>query len=311
MSVTAVSGDQGWPAVGLEKHIRYVSGFIHLNINLGSEAACSAYFSKWMERYRHAMKHWTPLDTVLWCLRMRQSLKSTFISTHFALSARRAGQAGSTASFYYLSYYAVLHALWGVLYLHPDERTDTIAKPTHSKIPNVFQSAFCGRGGVIRYDVKEMMDDLRFRREYWSYRMPMNSPFEDEADMTGWTSSVGGMVKQCIQLSNLHSHIIAEASSRMGRFSAEVAPNDREAFMEAFLTLNSQRHPSRADLFLEPADAQALNEFLGIGCELYGHSVMFEHLSDQYMTYSGNGTQDQEISEEVGLLVYRALFHIR
>jgi hypothetical protein len=297
-----------WSDIGFERHVGYVSNFIHLNINLGSKAACDGYFSQWMFRYKRAMADWRPLDTALWCIRARQSLKSTFISTHFALSAQKAQQAGSIASFYYLAYYAALHAVWGVLYLHPDETTDRIAKPTHSKLANMFHSDFCRPGGIIRYDVKEMMEELRFRREYWSYHMPMNSPFRHESEAGCGIPIVGGLVKQCIQLSNLHSHIVADAASRLGKETAIVNPAEREKFIDTFVALNSHRHPSRSDWFLDPADSQALTEFLQDGCRLWGHSVMFEHLSDQYMTYSGNGAQDRKISHQVGGLVWKALF---
>ncbi|RWP42425.1 MAG: hypothetical protein EOR04_11450 [Mesorhizobium sp.] len=297
-----------WPQEGLEPYIGYVSTFIHLNINLGSAEACGRYFSVWMARYRKLMRDWSGHDTAIWCVRLRQSLKSTFVSTHFALKASEARDTGSHAVFYYLSYYAVLHAVWGVMYLHPDERTDAIAKPTHSKLPNVFQSAFCGHSGIIRYPIKQMMEDLRVRREYYSYRMPMNSPFDDDDDARGWTSSVGGLVKQCIQLANLHSHLISEAAEREGVSLTSMEEAWRGNFIEVFRTINSQRNPANGGWFMEPADESALAEYLLHGCKLYGHSVMFEHLSDEFMSYAGNGIDDLGNANKVRSLVYRGLF---
>lgn len=254
------------------------------------------------------MKSWGVIDTAEWSVRNRQSLKSAFVATHFALAAREAEQTGSLVSFYYLSYYAVLHALWGVLYIHPNESTHAIAKPTHSKLPNVFQSAFCGTTGIIRYPIKKMMGDLKLRREYYSYRMPMNSPFDDEADARGATSSVGGIVKQCIQLANLHSHILSEASKREGVNIARLSNTNNDAFIEVFRKFNSQRHPSRKGWFLEPADEAALHEMINSGCGLNGHSIEFEHMSDNFMTYPDNGASDLAKTEEVNGLVYNALF---
>jgi hypothetical protein len=75
-----------------------------------------------------------------------------------------------------------------------------------------------------------------------------------------------------------------------------------------FRSFNSQRHPERDGWFLEPADEAALNEFVSLGCELYGHSVMFEHMADEFMTYSGGGAADIATAETVRSLVYRALF---
>lgn len=245
----SVTEEPKWPQFGLERHVNYVTSFIHLNINLGSANACTQYFSTWIGRYRKLIRGWDENETAAWSVRLRQSLKSAFVSTHFALAAREASEAGSRVTFYYLSYYAVLHAVWGVLYLHPDEKTAAIAKPTHSKLPNVFQSAFCGPKGIIRYQIKDMMEDLRLRREYYSYRMPLNSPFDDEHDAKGYASSVGGIVKQCIQLSNLHSHLIVEAADREGVGSVRIQSEAREAFTEIFRTVNSQRHPVRDGWF--------------------------------------------------------------
>ena len=297
-----------WPRYGLERHVPYFSNFIHLNINLGSAEACTQYFGTWMSRYRKVIRGWDEADAAAWSVRMRQSLKSAFVATHFALSAEEARASGSFVTFYYLSYYAVLHAVWGVLYLHPDERTAAIAKPTHSKLPNVFQSAFCGPKGIIRYPIREMMEDLRLRREYYSYRMPLNSPFDDEQDARGHTASVGGIVKQCIQLSNLLSHLIAGAAEREGLHPVRMQADQRDGFIEVFRAINSQRHPARDGWFLEPADENALDEFLTQGTGLQGHSVMFEHMSDEYMTYTGGGGADVAKSEKVGALVYNALF---
>lgn len=300
--------EKPWPGEGLEVYVRYTSRFNHLNINLGSDKACSEYFSTWMARYRKIMRNWSEVEAAVWSVRMRQSLKSTFVSTHFSISANEAYRIGSYVTFYYLSYYAALHALWGVLYLHSDEKTDAISKPTHTKIYNVFQSSFCGPKGIIRYQVKEMMEDLRTRREYYSYRMPMNSPFDDHADARGETASVGGLVKQCIQLSNLHSHLISEASTRENIFSGTVPREEIGSFIDAFRTINSQRHPKREGWFLEPADEKSLNEFITNGWELYGHSVMFDHMVDEFMSYPNGGASDLSKARTVWSLVHQAFY---
>ncbi|KMS60051.1 hypothetical protein V474_11855 [Novosphingobium barchaimii LL02] len=312
LSKMSVTEEAKWPQFGLERHIKYGTSFIHLNINLGSADACTQYFSTWIGRYRKLICGWDQHETTAWSVRLRQSLKSAFVSTHFALAAEEASKAGSRVTFYYLSYYAVLHAVWGVLYLHPDEKTSAIAKPTHSKLPNVFHSAFCGPKGIIRYQIKDTMEDLRLRREYYSYRMPLNSPFDDDRDAKGYTSSVGGIVKQCIQLSNLHSHLIVEAADREGVGPLEIQSEGRQAFTDVFRAINSQRHPTRDGWFLEPADERALSEFLTQGVDLQGHSVMLDHMFDEYMTYmrgaEAEAKADVAKTEQVRSLIFHAMY---
>jgi hypothetical protein len=138
--------------------------------------------------------------------------------------------------------------------------------------------------------------------------MPMNSPFDDEHDARGATSSVGGIVKQCIQLANLLSHLVTESASREGVGPIGIAADHRDQFVDVFRSMHSQRHPARSGWFLEPADEAALHEFLTQGCDLHGHSVMFEHMSDEFMTYAGGGEADAAKAQRVRSLVYNALF---
>ena len=58
-------------------------------------------------------------------------------------------------------------------------------------------------------------------------------------------------------------------------------------------------------------DEAALNECVTSGCWLNGHFVMFEHMSDEPMMYSGGGRADIAKAEQVRSLVYRALFEMR
>lgn len=291
---------------GLEKHLTCAGNFFHINHNLGSAKACATYYAEWMGKYRRLMRDWDDGDIAAWAVRMRQSLKSAFVATHFALSAREARAAGSLISYYYLAYYAVLHAVWGVLYTHPEEKTAAIARPKHSKLQNVFEDSYCRPNGIINYSVGKIMQDLRYRREYYSYRMPFNSPFEFDEDSK--TAHVGGTVKQCIQLSHLQSQLVADAAGRERKSFCRIAPDNITTFLEMFRDFNSQRHPTGQGWFIEPADEQALHEFLERGCGLDGHSITYEHMSDNYMTWSGAGDADALLSGEAASLVYNALF---
>jgi hypothetical protein len=154
-----------WPRVGFEPFFQYGSSFTHLNINLGSSSACRDYHDHWMRRYRAAMAEWDNFDVAAWSVRLRQSLKLSYSATYFALASEEARGIGSLAAAYFLAYYSALHAMWSVLFLHPEQGHDAVADITHSKLKKVFHSAFAGGNGkILRVDASALVDDLRFLR---------------------------------------------------------------------------------------------------------------------------------------------------
>ena len=192
------------------------------------------------------MTTWSELDTAVWGMRCRQSLKLAFSATFFVLSADAVGRSKIKAGEFYLAYYAMLHAMWAVLYLHPDQTLANVTSITHSKMANLYHSEFAsGRSPIIVEDVKALAEDLRFLREYYSYRMPLNSPFEAIPELTVSYSRLGGFVKQSIQLANLQSHMIRKVGEKIGKTGASLRSADRDAFQEVFLAINGKRHELR------------------------------------------------------------------
>lgn len=145
-------------------------------------------------------------------------------------------------------------------------------------------------------------------REYYSYRMPLNSPFERVKDFPNPHVHLGGFVKQSIQLANLHSHLIRKSSQRMGMSGANVSYTEREEFKLDFFRINGKEHQARGLRLLDPADKEAESEFLNIGCDLMPLSLGYEHMFDNYMTYISEDTPSFKIIQRTRSLVYNALF---
>ena len=295
------------PKNGFESFFIYFSDFIHLNINLGGVDGCKAYHDRWMQRYSTAIAKWSSYDTAIWCVRCRQSLKLSFSATLFALSADTVGKTKSKAGEHFLAYYSMLHAMWAVLYLHPDQTVDQITGITHSKVANLFHAEFAsGKKPIIVENVRELAADLRFLREYYSYRMPLNSPFEANAGLSVSYSRLGGFVKQSIQLANLHSHFIKKAADKLGKSSASIRARERFAFQEAFFQINGKAHDTRSLRLLDGADKQAQSEFLAVGCDIVPLSLGYDHMFDDFMMW-GPDQLDEATLEKVRTLVARAL----
>lgn len=208
---------------------------------------------------------------------------------------------------FYLAYYAMLHAMWAVLYLHPSQTLANVTSITHSKMANVYHADFAsGKSRIIVEDVKALAEDLRFLREYYSYRMPLNSPFAAIPDLSVSYSRLGGFVKQSIQLANLHSHIIRKVGERIGKTGASLSPSDRDEFRAAFLAINGKRHEQRKLDLLDDADTEARNEALRHGVDLLPLSLGYEHMFDNFMTWEGD-PPEQAMLDRVRSLVGNAL----
>ncbi|MDA8523538.1 hypothetical protein [Acidovorax sp. NCPPB 4044] len=304
--MAAVSGNP--KPLALEDFFEYRSRFDHLNINLGDGPSRQKYHDDWMFRYRRASGAWDDYDAAIWAVRCRQSLKLCFSATYFALASEQAREARVLASAYYLAYYSALHAMWAVIYLDPDQTLQKVAEITHSKIANVFHSVYAsGAQRIIRYDARKLVENLRFMREYYSYRMPLNSPFRDHPELLKTHISLGGFVKQSIQLANLQSHLLSKAARRNKKGSACVPVERMGNFRQDFFLVNGKEHLEKAMWLLEPFDEIALSEFLSKGCDLLPHAVMFDHMFDCYMTITDIDKPDGDIIRRTKSLVYNAL----
>lgn len=291
----------------------YITDFTHLDINLRTDEARKKYHDSWMARYKSAMNNWTEYDVAIWSVRCRQSLKLCFSSAYFAIEADRAEDDKVFASAYYLAYYSVLHAMWAVPYLHPEESLERVTEITHSKIAKFFHSWFSqSPDAIIKYNSRDLAENLRFMREYYSYRMPLNYPFgSKQGGFDPNKYSHRGFVKQCIQLSNLHSHLLrksAETHIKVG-VSANFPFAQEEKFNSDFFKINGKEHPDGVTKILDPADRTALFEYKSMGCELLPHSNAYEHFFDEYMTYSEGAIAEPktDIVQKTRSFVFSAL----
>jgi hypothetical protein len=304
--MTTEPSDKIQKPLGFEKFSPYKDNFIHLNINIGIDN-CGEYYSSWMSKYKKSLSKCTNYDIVIWHMRLRQSLKMNFSATYFSLLAKRSMESKILPAYHYLNYYAVLHSMWSVIYLLPDQELHQLTSITHSKMANLFHDRFSTRDKIIGYNAKKISEDLRFLREYYSYRMPLNDPFTlKEIDEYG-VNSVGGFVKQCIQLANLHSTIIHNCAKKIGRVDVSFPGYEYERFEKDFSNINAKLDNNSTDIILDPSDSIEKGRIIKHGASLYPHSINYEHFFDDFMCYSSNHIEGDDIYEKVRTLVARAL----
>ncbi|MBC3949012.1 hypothetical protein [Pseudomonas folii] len=291
----------------LSTYFEYICSFHHLDMNLRTNSARQEYHDTWMRKYHALVGTWNDYETAIWSVRARQSLKLCFSATNFALESKKAEKEGVMAAAYYLGYYSALHAMWSVIYLNPQQTTKNVYDISHSKMLNVFYSTYAhSHNSIIHADAKKKVENLRFLREYYSYRMPLNSPFENDEELKSSITSLGGFVKQCIQLANLHSHLLTKVAWKQTKSSSRIPYNLSSKFKDEYCSINGKQHISKKDIILEPADKAALSEYLKLGCDIMPLNFAFDHMFDEYMTYYSNDRPEYDVIAKTRNLVGRA-----
>ena len=75
---------------------------------------------------------------------------------------------------------------------------------SHYKLKNIFKSDFCNSKGIFDNSVIKLFEDLKFKREYFSYSSPMNMVYDSwEKDI----NVVKDMLCRIYQVLALHSSI--------------------------------------------------------------------------------------------------------
>ncbi|MFV3403265.1 hypothetical protein ACNFIC_04830 [Pseudomonas sp. NY15463] len=309
MSLQEKTSDVQGSWIPLSQYFDYICDFFHLDRNLKTNAARQKYHDGWMEKYQKSISAWTDYDVAIWSVRARQSLKLCFSSTYFALESQRARKQGVMASAYYLGYYSVLHAMWSVIYLDPQQTTKNVYDITHSKILNLFHSDYAhGNNSVLGYNAKKIVGNLRFLREYYSYRMPLNSPLDQDHELAMAFASLGGFVKHCIQLAHLQSQLLMKSAMRKKKASASLPLEQLPTFADEFFAINGKEREMTQERLLDPADEFALHESMSKGCDIMAHSLAFDHMFDDFMTCLGGTNPGEEIISETRRLVGAALY---
>ncbi len=79
-----------------------------------------------------------------------------------------------------------------------------------------------------------------------------------------------------------------------------------EEVTNLYHSICGKSHPSLPVCRLDPADDFDLSRLINVGCDLLPHSVMNEHMFDEYMTYADDHRPPEKMVSRVRDLVYKA-----
>lgn len=271
--------------------------FSYLASELKNEDAQQKYIDTWQQKYAPVFKGKDERVIIEWDIRTSRALKGVFTSASFYVESLQARSNGSWASFYFLSYYSLFHAKLACLYLLHTETVESLVDITHTKIRNLFYSTYCNpKSNIVRKEIRDLFDVLKFSREYYSYQMPFNDFLESSEDISDQFKLLPSYLRCCYQLASLHSELVEAAYSKHGSCVRDTKCH-KDYIYDTFLKVNASKHPLTNQYLIDPSDRFRLLEIFN-GSAPTCFSINFEHYCDEFRTYMSGSSLDRESNKD-------------
>ena len=162
------------------------------------------YYNLWCEKYNKCFSKCTTDELGEWIIRYYKALWEMYSSSSIYTEAEVHLNNNCFISYYFCLYYSLFHAMNALIYLDPHILAKTVYRISHYKLKNIFKSDFCNSKGIFDNSVIKLFEDLKFKREYFSYSSPMNMVYDSwEKDI----NVVKDMLCKIYQVLALHSSI--------------------------------------------------------------------------------------------------------
>jgi hypothetical protein len=166
------------------------------------------YFSNFAQKYY--------LANVEWRGRHYLASKKIAMSALFYTQAEALIDKKMKNLSFYACYYALFNGLSSNLLLHPHIELKKARSISHSALGSNIENFFV-RQFVFSNDTMELLGDLRFARELYSYHLPLSgnsSNAADQLDTDSLFSKVTNTLPLILQTSDLLSHLIYDACKK-------------------------------------------------------------------------------------------------
>lgn len=187
-----------------------------------------SYCKAWTNKYKTTLSSCSPDEKAEWFIRSKKSIWEMYASSTMLTEARCSLGNNCYVSFYFCLYYALFHAIWSLLYMTPEIELDKLYRVAHSALINKFREYHTGKAGMFSLEAVEQFENLKYKREYYSYNSPLNLVFPDSADELRKTET---LILSIFQTASLHS-FMANSNSKCCRITDLT---DRIGFHEKFV----------------------------------------------------------------------------
>ena len=110
-----------------------------------------------------------------WIIRYYKAIWEMYSSSSIFVESKLHLNNNCFISYYFCLYYSLFHAMNALIYLNPNTPIKTVFRVSHHKLKNVFKSEFCNSKSIFDNTTIELFENLKFKREYFSYNAPLFS----------------------------------------------------------------------------------------------------------------------------------------
>lgn len=186
------------------------------------------YYSVWITKYKEKLNKCSPDYIAEWVIKTNKSEWSMMSASTILVEAECSLNNQCFVSFYFSLYYALFHAVYSLLYMDPGVELDALFRISHSKLLKLFSENYTGKHGMFNDSAIELFEELKYKREYYSYNAPLNMVFDKINNDFHRTKD---LISKIIQTLFFHSFIAHQAVDIMvpGAVSLTSSPADGHA----------------------------------------------------------------------------------
>lgn len=286
----------------------YVFKYSELDKKMPDMTSQKRYHDRWMGKYAQKYKKSEENEVgIEWDLRCKKSLREIFSSATFFIEAQKNLEMKCFSSYYFCLYYSLFHAIYACNFLDTESTIDKLKDITHSNIINVFVSAFANtKNDILSREVSTIFNELRYKREYYSYVTPFNNIFSYENDLV----KLKQCLLECYQLANFHSMLVQKSFSKKIDKRTVIDDGNKSYFLMLFKSLFG-KEDLNGKVILDDSCKNMMEELLSYGCKSENIALDLEHQFDEFHTYDnyyrGNCTEYELSIQDIWSFIYMGL----
>uniref|UniRef100_UPI003FEE4DE2 hypothetical protein n=1 Tax=Eubacterium sp. TaxID=142586 RepID=UPI003FEE4DE2 len=267
--------------MSFNKYSKYIFDFELLDKKFPDEQNQERYYNRWMEKYNSVFETENNFKCIEWDLRCKKSLKEIFSSATFFIEAKKNLETKCFSSYYFCLYYSLFHALYALTFLDPYLEISKLLSTTHLNLINRFINSFSGsKKNIIDENIKKLFNDLKYKREYYSYCTPFNNLFNPYEDIDVLETEL----LVCYQLCAFHSLMIEKSYQKKCGTIVTIDKNNYLEFNKTFNQLFSKINTYN-EYVLDDSCKNIYYEILQYGSIPQYISIDLEHQFDEFHTY--------------------------
>ena len=293
--------------MGFDSISDYACGsFNSIKGRLISDREQDNYYQKWMRNYSKLFKRNNSFEIIEWKVREWRAIKEIYASAIFYAESKIALKNRCMASYYFLLYYSLFHAMLSSICLDNTITLEQIKDINHSKVGNQFRNTYCHcKDSILSDDIYYLFNKFKYLREYYSYTPPLNMSLYDDS----YEKKLKDTIIKCYQTTNLQSLILEKSYFKHCKSIKIDSFEKNRHLKKSFLKLVSK--PSiddNAEYVLDDADINTMNEIIQYGVEFRSIGLQLDHTLDEFRGYNESSEFFDEADGIESLSIYGFIY---